>query len=148
MDEHQEPSRPAAAITVVLVEDHAELGARLTDLLTDAGIHVLATAGTQREGHHDVTTHRPHLAVIDNNLPDGYGIDLCRSLTTDAPEVTLLLHTAGINAVQTRAALDSGATAVVVKTPQGDSLLEAIRSHAPTARRPPTHPTRHDDQHP
>ena len=127
-----EQPRAAAAITVVLVEDHAVLAKLLTALMTDAGIHVLATAATRREGHHAVTTHRPHLAVIDNELPDGSGIDLCRSLSAEAPDVALLLHTGYTSALETRAAMDAGASAVVLKTPRGDTLLQAIQAHAPT----------------
>ena len=116
---------------MVLVEDHAVLAELLTDLLTDAGIQVLATAATQWAGHHAVTTHRPHLAVIDNELPDGSGIELCRSLRVDAPDVTLLLHTGVASTFETAAALDAGAAAVVLKSLRGESLLEAIQTHAP-----------------
>ena len=124
----------AAAVSVVLVEDHALLAELLTALLTDAGIQVLATAGTQWDGHHAVTTHRPHLAVIDNELPDGSGIDLCRSLRSDAPEVTLLLHTGAASRTETAAALDAGAAAVVLKSLRGENLLAAIEAHAPRLR--------------
>jgi two-component system response regulator DevR len=132
MHEHREPSRPAEVITVVLVEDHVLLATLLTDLLMDSGIHVLASVGTRREGHRAVHTHRPHIAVIDNDLPDGSGIDLCRSLAADIPEVITLLHTGAATAAQTHAALNAGAAAVVLKTARGESLLEAIQSHAPT----------------
>jgi two-component system response regulator DevR len=129
-----DPPGATDVITVVLVEDHAILAKLLTQLLTDAGIQVLATAGTRHDGHHLVTTHRPHLAVIDNELPDGSGIDLCRSLSAQVPEVALLLHTGYTNTLDTRAAMDAGAAAVVLKSPRGDGLLQAIRIHAPLSR--------------
>ena len=134
MSEPPEPSSPAAVITAVVVEDHAHVAALLTELLTDAGIQVLATVGTRLDGHHAIRTHLPQIAIIDNDLPDGSGIDLCRSLTADVPDVVTLLHTGAATAAQTQAALNAGAAAVVFKTAQGDSLLDAIQTHAPAAR--------------
>ena len=122
---------PREAVTVVLVEDHALLAELLTALLSDAGIQVVATAATQRDGHLAVTTHRPHLAVIDNELPDGSGIELCRSLRVEAPEVTLLLHTGATSARETAEARDAGAAEVVLKSLRGESLLAAIQAHGP-----------------
>jgi two-component system, NarL family, response regulator DevR len=130
MDGRQQEQSPATgAVSVVLVEDHALLAELLTDLLTDAGMLVLATATTQGDGHRAVTTHRPHVAVIDNELPDGSGVDLCRSLSAEVPEVTLLLHTGSTSRLETAAALEAGAAAVVLKTLRGDTLLAAIQAH-------------------
>jgi two-component system response regulator DevR len=129
-----EPPRATGTISVVLVEDHAMLAELLTILLTDAGIRVLASVGTRRSGHEAVALHRPHLAIIDNELPDGSGIDLCRSLTAEVPEVALLLHTGYTSTQETQAAMDAGAAAVVLKSPRGDGLLRAIQMHAPGLR--------------
>jgi response regulator of citrate/malate metabolism len=35
--------------------------------------------------------------VIDNHLPDGTGIDLCRTLTAQTPSVRLLIHSGTIS---------------------------------------------------
>lgn len=125
------PPGAQSGISVVLVEDHELLVELLTELLTDAGIWVLATAGTCSDGHHAVSTHRPHIAIIDNELPDGSGVDLCRALSADAPEVALLLHTGSTSATQTREAMAAGAAAVVLKTLRGDTLLQPVHALAP-----------------
>jgi DNA-binding NarL/FixJ family response regulator len=127
-----EPS--AAAVTVCLVEDHAQVRRQLCDLLTGAGMDVVAAVGTFREGKVAITDHLPDVAVIDNRLPDGSGIDLCRTLSHSTPQVTLLLHTGTLTSQVALEALQAGAVAVIPKSIRSDSLLEAIRN------------TRHDAQ--
>lgn len=117
-----------AAVTVCLVEDHVELRNQLCRLITKAGMNVLAAVGTLREGEVAITDHLPDVAVIDNRLPDGRGIDLCRTLSRTTPEVTLLLHTGIVTDALTLEALEAGATAVISKIIRSDGLLEAIRS--------------------
>ena len=121
-----EPS--AAAVTVCLVEDHAQVRRRLCDLLTRAGMDVVAAVGTFREGEVAITDHLPDVAVIDNRLPDGSGIDLCRTLSHSTPQVALLLHSGTVTSQVALDALQAGAIAVIPKTIRSDDLLEAIRS--------------------
>jgi two-component system response regulator DevR len=118
-------------VTVCLVEDHAMLREQLCELLADSGIEVLAAVGTMREGEAAVITHRPDVAVIDNRLPDGRGIDLVRTLALADLPVTLLLHSATATTADVREALQAGAAAVIVKTIAGDNLLAAIRRLPP-----------------
>jgi two-component system response regulator DevR len=114
-------------VTVCLVEDHARLREELCDLLSESGVQVVAAVGTVRDGEAAITEHLPDVAVIDNRLPDGRGIDLIRTLAWAAPRVTLLLHTTTATEGDAREAMQAGAAAVVIKTIAGDSLLEAIR---------------------
>lgn len=116
--------------TICLVEDHALLRDQLVGLLTDAGHRVVAAVGTKAEGLAAVTEHRPKLAVIDHRLPDGLGLDLCRSLKVRLPEVRVVLHSGTIDEALVRAGLAAGAVAVVAKSIRGTALLEAVAAHS------------------
>jgi len=121
--------RPAVSSVVpaiVLIEDHPLLRDGLVQLLTDAGFQVAASAGTCEDGHAAVTAQRPHLAVIDNNLPDGSGIELCRRLSLDAPTTGVIIHSGALSSREHAAALAAGARAVVAKSITGRVLIEAI----------------------
>jgi two-component system response regulator DevR len=120
-------SHPAPTITVALVEDHVMLRDQLTALLSEAGVHVVATAGTIRDGHRAIVEGRPLIAVIDNQLPDGSGIDLCKSIAEEFPEVRVVIHSGVLTAEEERAAYDAGALAVVPKSIRGTELLEAVQ---------------------
>jgi DNA-binding NarL/FixJ family response regulator len=130
--------RPAT-VTACLIEDHANLREQLHELLLSVGIDVLAAVGTVRDGEAAIHHHVPDFAIIDNHLPDGRGIDLIRRLAETEPQMTLLLYTTALTEDQRKDALAAGASAVILKTIQGDTLIQALQSAAParlTRRRP------------
>ncbi len=81
-------------ITVCVVEDHDQLRGTLVRLLSDQGFDVLAAVGTIRDGERAISLQPPDVAVVDQQLPDGLGIDLCRRLSSTNPAVICLLYTA------------------------------------------------------
>ncbi|HEY2194820.1 MAG TPA: response regulator transcription factor [Actinomycetospora sp.] len=139
MDEESAGGPGTATITrparVVLVEDHPAVREQLTALLRAAGLDVVAVAGDLRGGHDAVRTARPEVAVVDNRLPDGRGIDLCALLAREAPEVALIVHSGAVTDAETERALALGVAAVVPKSLRGSELLAAVR-HAAGRSRP------------
>jgi two-component system response regulator DevR len=121
-------------VTVCLVEDHEGLRELLCEFLADAGLRVLAAVGNVSEGEVAISAHRPDVAVIDNRLPDGRGIDLIRTLARTTPQVILLLHSGTVTDEEAREARQAGAAGVIVKTIGGNSLIEAIRNCGPARR--------------
>ncbi|MFN0284467.1 MAG: response regulator [Kineosporiaceae bacterium] len=126
-------SRPR--LTVVVVEDHAGVREQLVALMQDEGIDVLAAVTTVHAGYEAVAANHPDVAVLDNRLPDGLGIDLCRTLTAELPGVRVVLHAGAMTADEERAAVAAGAAAVVQKSVRADTLIHAVRAlAAPVAR--------------
>ena len=64
---------------VLLVEDAPEFAQLVSIVLGDAGFRVRAVA-TMAEALTAMTTAMPDLVVLDLNLPDGDGLDLCRTI--------------------------------------------------------------------
>jgi two-component system response regulator DevR len=89
-----------------------------------------AASATLRDGRDAILAWPPQVDIIDSRLPDGHGIDLCRTLRSAVPQVALLLHCSAITAEDEREALEAGAAAVVPKSIRGEMLLAAIRLHA------------------
>jgi two-component system response regulator DevR len=119
------PASISAPDTVVLVEDHEMLRDQLATLIGDAGMRVLAAVGTMKEGHRAIIALRPRVAVLDNHLPDGYGVDLCRTLTTESPDVNVIICSADVTPTEELEARSVGA-AVVPKSIRGAELLDAL----------------------
>jgi DNA-binding NarL/FixJ family response regulator len=119
------PAVPAGT-RVVLVEDHPIVRLGLTEFLEHAGLDVLETVGTADEGRRAVTERRPEVAVIDQRLPDGLGMDLCHDLRTRAPDVVTIIYSSAISPADREEALLRGADEVVSKTIDGRDLLAAI----------------------
>lgn len=132
-----------------VVEDHDVLREWVVGCLEAEGYVVSAAVATIADGWEAITRERPGLAVIDNQLPDGSGIELCGRLSRECPEVRLVLHTGAISADDARTAEESGVGAVVLKNLRGNGLLQAIRqgdgagvTRTSAEAVPRTHPTR------
>jgi len=117
-----------------IVDDHAAVRTWLTTKLEELGIEVCAVAETLAEGSRVIAEQRPDLAVIDNRLPDGRGIELCREVAATTPGVTLILHTGMISAEEESLAHDSGVSRIALKSIQGTDLLAAVEEFAARRR--------------
>ncbi len=114
-------------ITVCVIDDHDQLRDILVRILTTAGMVVLAAEASFDAGERAVLEHLPDVAVIDNQLPDGQGVDLCRQLRLSAPQVRLILHS-GMVTPGLEAEASALGVAVVAKATRADALLTAIRT--------------------
>lgn len=72
----------ASAKTVLLVDDEESVRGPLRDVLAEAGFSV-AEAGSLAQARRAVQDSLPALIVLDLELPDGSGLDLCRELRGD-----------------------------------------------------------------
>lgn len=127
MELYSDPAEPS--FTVCIVDDHIEFRSFMATALEARAIEVVAAVGTLADGLREIPVHQPHLAVIDNRLPDGRGIDLCRDLSRVVPETVLIVHTGLITPDEHREAIAAGASDVVVKTIRCHQLLAAIESY-------------------
>jgi DNA-binding NarL/FixJ family response regulator len=120
------PRAASPARSVVLVEDDDLVRDELVAAMRAAGIDVLAAVAGVARGYDAVVGTDPDVAVVDDRLPDGLGVDLCRRLTADRPAVRVVVHGGAMTATEQRAALDAGAAAVVSKSVRPDALLHAV----------------------
>jgi two-component system, OmpR family, KDP operon response regulator KdpE len=115
---------------ILVCDDDPQIRKALGQLLRAAGYEAL-TAGSAEEALDRAALARPHLAIVDVMLPDGNGIELCRSLR-DWSEIPILILSA-IGDEQTKIeALDAGADDYITK-PFGQGEL-AARVHAALRR--------------
>jgi len=117
-------------VTVVIVEDHVALRRGLELLLRDSDCRVIGTADDAATGASVIGRRRPDVAVVDINLPDGSGIDLCRSVLADDPDLGVLLYTGVEDRETLGEALDCGARGFALKAGAPEELLAAIRAVA------------------
>src|SRR5438477_3894268 len=71
---------------------------------------------------------RPDLIVLDNSMPRMTGLEVARALSTELPDTRIVFLT--LDPSIRDAALDSGATSVVLKDAPPRQLLDAIRRAA------------------
>ncbi len=78
---------------ILVVEDDLALSAGLCFALDEAG-HLTAAAYTCQKARQLLKTGRFDLVILDVNLPDGNGFDICRECKSSAPERPVIFLTA------------------------------------------------------
>src|SRR6266545_1405264 len=86
---------------VLVVDDHAGFRAQARALLAAAGFDVVGEAGDATGALTAARTLRPHVVLLDIQLPDGNGFDVTRALLDDGDPPAVIL-------VSSREAADYG----------------------------------------
>lgn len=119
------------AVRVFLLDDHDLIRRGLRDLLEpEADIEIVGEAGSVREGLAAMAETVPDVALVDLRLPDGDGVEVCRSLRSQNPEIRCLILTAFADDAALASAVLAGADGVLLKDAPGPTVVEAIRTVA------------------
>lgn len=118
-------------VRVFLVDDHEVVRRGVAALLdAEPGIEVVGEASTAREARARIAATLPDVAVLDVRLPDGSGIDICRSLGQTHPMIKCLILTAYDDDEALRSAVIAGASGYVTKDIQARKLIDAVQAIA------------------
>ncbi|MGX5682148.1 response regulator [Schumannella luteola] len=113
---------------VFLVDDHEIVRNGVAALIdAQADLEVVGEAGTVKQALARIAAVAPDVAVLDVRLPDGSGIDLCRDIRSQHPDVACLMLTAYDDDEASRTAVLAGAAGYVLKDIRGQGLVESIR---------------------
>ncbi len=117
----------AEEVTVFLVDDHEVVRQGLRTLLEESGLTVVGEASTASEAVPRIVATRPTVAVLDVQLPDGTGIDVCREIRSRLPETACLMLTSFDDDEALFAAIMAGAAGYLLKQIRGLQLVEAVQ---------------------
>ncbi len=128
-------SEPAGAgptrIRVFLLDDHEIVRRGVRELLEqEDDLEVVGEAGSVAEALDRIPALAPDVAVLDVQLGDGTGIEVCRDIRSSHPAVRCLMLT---SYADDEALLDSvvaGAAGYVLKQIRGNDLVVSIRTAA------------------
>jgi two-component system response regulator DevR len=114
-------------IRLLLVDDHEIVRRGLRELLeAQSDLEVVAEAGSLEDALAiDLT--ELDVAVLDVRLPDGSGVDLCRLLREQRPDLACLMLTSFADNDALNASVLAGARGYVLKNVRGDDLVSSIR---------------------
>jgi len=118
-------------IRVFLVDDHELVRRGIAALLTaEPDIEVVGEAATAAQARTRIRATRPDVAILDVRLPDGSGIDVCRDVRSEHPDVRCLILTGYDDDEAINAAVLAGASGYVIKDVRGSGLLDSLRAVA------------------
>ena len=116
-------------IRVLIADDHALVRAGIRALVEKIeGVVVVAEAGKGNEAIELIRKLKPNLVLLDITMPEGSGFDVLDRLTTEFPEVrviVLTVHEAGEYAIR---ALREGAAGFLPKSAASTELEQAIQT--------------------
>ena len=114
-------------IRVLLVEDHAVVRIGLRTVLEDSGtIQVTGEAGTVQEAIEVAATGNCDVVLMDVRLPDGTGVDACRAILSQFPEIRIIFLTSYEDEDSVMAAVMAGASGYLLKEIGPERLIQAI----------------------
>lgn len=123
------PVPAAAAITLVVIEDHALVRDAIRSFVADTpDIAVVSEAGTADEGVTHVAAHRPTIALVDINLPGKSWLDAARRIRAHSPETRIVALTAYDYPQYVKAIIELGAFGFLLKSATAAEVVSALRA--------------------
>lgn len=124
----EDMSETTTPIRVYLLDDHEVVRQGLRFLLEAAGdIEVVGESGSAEDASHRIPALRPHVAILDARLPDGSGIEVCRTVRAVDPSINALILTSYDDDEALFAAIMAGAAGYVLKEIKASDLISAVR---------------------
>jgi two-component system response regulator DevR len=117
------------ALRIVIVDDHEVVRLGLRTLLENhPNFTVVGEAATVKEAVQKTLLLRPDVVVMDVRLLGGSGIDACRQIVAQAPEIKVIMLTSYAEDELLFDAIAAGACGYVLKQIGSDDLVRALES--------------------
>jgi NarL family two-component system response regulator LiaR len=119
-------------IKVIIVDDHPVFREGLRQCLgARRELRVLAAVGSGEEMWKALRTHgRPHIVLMDVEMPGESGIELAKALHEQHPDVRVLMLTAFSDSERVFAALKAGAVGYLLKNVSPDEIRASVERAA------------------
>ncbi len=114
---------------ILIVDDHPLVAQSLQSIVTDSKVgEVVAIAHTAKQCLDFVASKHIDLVLLDINLPDGNGLDICKSITEKYPQIKVLAITTFSEYTIIRKMLDNGASGYILKNSLPEEVVEGIET--------------------
>ena len=120
-----------AQVRVMLVDDHEVVREGLRALIgRHKGLLVAAEASTMAEAIEAAARAKPDVIIMDVRLPDGSGVEACRTIRESRPETKVIMLTSYADDEALFASIVAGAAGYLLKQTRGQAVIDAIVSVA------------------
>jgi DNA-binding NarL/FixJ family response regulator len=124
-----ESNAPPKALRLLVVDDHEVVRQGLAALLNRReAFQVVAEAGTVEEALVAVERFAPDLVIMDVRLPDGSGIEACRDIRAEHPEIRVVMLTSYPDEEAVLSAIVAGASGYLLKQVRARDLVSALEA--------------------
>jgi len=114
---------------ILIVDDHPVVAEGIRRILLLKGIASgCSTVSSCKECYDYLHLFTPDLVILDYNLPDGNGLELCRYIIKNNRNTKVLAISSFRELGLLKAMLESGASGYIIKNASEDEILEAVES--------------------
>ncbi|SMC00387.1 response regulator receiver protein [Hymenobacter roseosalivarius DSM 11622] len=113
---------------ILIVDDSFYMRTMLKNMLTDAGYEVVGEAANGQQALEMTSATNPDLITLDVILPDNTGLDVLKGIRQVNPTVKVVMCSAVGQEIIVNEALESGASAYIVKPFSEEKVLEIVGS--------------------
>ena len=115
-------------LKILIVDNHDIARKGLAMLVSrQDGLFVVAEAGTVADALKKVREYVPDVVVMDTRLPDRSGIEACRDVRDENPNVKVLMLTSYGDQTAVVRSIMAGASGYIIKKAQSQEISEVIR---------------------
>ena len=115
-------------LKILIVDDHDIVRKGLAMLVSrQEDLFVVAEAGTVAEAVAKARETVPDVVVMDIRLPDGTGIEACREIRDENPDVKVLMLTSYSDEEAVMGSIMAGASGYLLKEIRSQEIVDAIR---------------------
>jgi DNA-binding NarL/FixJ family response regulator len=115
-------------VRVFLLDDHEVVRRGVRDLLeSDPDIEVVGEAATASEAIGRIPAVKPDVAVVDMQLPDGNGVEVCREVRSRDESIHCLILTSFADDEALFDSIMAGAAGYLLKQIKGTDLIDAVK---------------------
>ncbi|BCW66829.1 hypothetical protein NicSoilB4_15920 [Arthrobacter sp. NicSoilB4] len=126
-DPEVRPHDSYAGRGVYLVDDHEVIRRGLRQLIESDGLCIAGESGAAREAVRRIPALRPELVILDDDLPDGSGADVCRAIAAADPGIRCVLMTGDSDEAVLIDSILAGAWGCLSKQDDSSEQLRLIR---------------------
>jgi len=111
---------------ILLVDDDYYLRSVLSSQLRNKGVMAFAEASRASEAFEQIETFKPDLILLDMELPDGNGLDICQRLRADGFQKPIIMLTGQMNEEDIVKGLEKGASDYIAKPMRFNELFSLV----------------------
>lgn len=114
---------------IIIIDDHPIVSDGLTNLLSNRDdMEVVACYDTGLAGLEGINNLKPHVVLLDINLPDISGVEICKQIRKTDTQVGIIALSMHNGRAVIRSILQSGANGYVLKNSVGQEIILAIQA--------------------
>ena len=112
---------------ILLCDDHEVVREGLRGLISrQDGMSVVGEAGTIAEVVEAAARTKPDVVIMDVRLPDGSGVEACRTIREARPETKVIMLTSYADDEALFASIIAGASGYLLKQTRGQAVVDAV----------------------